>query len=73
MAKRTAKLTIEGPGLLKDHFWVQMRARNGEIIISGETYPSKANAKRARAAILRSMIDVLRAEGWTVEPPEVKG
>lgn len=68
---RRAKLTIEEP-VYGDIFgpkqWLRLTARNGEILLSGEQV---SNPKRARAAIIRAMVDVLRDEGFTVEGPEV--
>ena len=72
MAKRRAKLTvmeIKHVGIPGPDRWLRLVGRSGEIQLAGE---SVSNAKRARAACIRSFADVLRAEGWTVEPPEVK-
>lgn len=76
MAKRTAKLQTgmtadpkNADGLV---FWLRLRGKNGELQMTSETYPTRSNAKRARGQCLESFADVLRAEGWTVEPPEVK-
>lgn len=73
MAKRTAKLEIEGweenTARYGPSQWLRLKARNGEPLMHSEIV---AQPKRARAACIRSFADVLRAEGWTVEPPEVK-
>ena len=67
---RRAKLTIEGEvdtgGLVPDK-WLRLTYKNGELAMHSELL---ANPKRARAAILRAMQDVLISEGFTVIPPE---
>ena len=69
MAKRRAKLEIARsdhatPGdQLGAVAWCRLKARNGEIQLSGEVV---ANPTRSRAAIVRSMIEVLEAEGYFV-------
>ncbi len=69
---RRAKLTIETPypdddGAIR---WVRLTARNGEILMSSE---GLTNAKRSRAAIIRSMVDVLESEGYVVAKAEEAG
>jgi hypothetical protein len=67
---RRAKLTIEEP-VYGDIFgpkqWLRLTARNGEILLSGEQV---SNPKRARAAIIRAMVDVLEDEGYVVTKAE---
>lgn len=70
MAKRRAKLTIE-TGAIADKRgncvrWCRLTARNGEIQLSGEVV---SKPKRSRAAIVRSMQDVLENEGAVVTWP----
>lgn len=80
---RRAKLTIEErvDGWGCKYSWCRQTARNGEILFTGEFVSS---GKRARAAIIRSMVDVvtedeaglqlvvsrLREMGYTVAPPQ---
>ena len=55
---RRAKLTIEErvDGWGCKYSWCRQTARNGEILFTGEFVSS---GKRARAAIIRSMVDVV--------------
>jgi len=59
-------LTIEG---VKSPY-IHLRARNGEILMHSEMLSSP---KRARAAIIRSMVDVLEDAGYVVTKPEEAG
>ena len=38
----------------KGEFRFRLKSRNGEIVASGESYPTKAHAKRGIAAVLRA-------------------
>lgn len=63
---RRAKLTIEGEvdtgGLVPDK-WLRLTYKNGELAMHSELL---AKPKRARAAIIRAMVDVLEDEGYVV-------
>ena len=69
---RRAKLTIEesysylGAGSRQIN-WLRLTYKNGEPAMHSETVEQP---KRARAAIIRSMVDVLEDEGYVVTKPE---
>ncbi len=70
---RRAKLTIEEPlhvGIFGDDKWLRLTHRNGEIAMMGE---GVRNPARARAAIIRSMVDVLEDAGYVVTKAEEAG
>lgn len=51
------------------YFW-HAKSSNGEIQAHGELHPSRSNAKRAASDFLTgTCVQLLRAMGWTVEPP----
>ena len=72
---RRAKLTIEesysylGAGSRKIN-WLRLTYKNGEPAMHSETVEQP---KRARAAIIRAMVDVLESEGYVVTKPEEAG
>lgn len=70
---KRAKLTIHHPnprslGEGDDGYyaWIKLVARNGQTLATSEMYVSDRNTKRGRAAIIRSMVDVLESEGFVV-------
>lgn len=70
---RRAKLTIEEPmhvGIFGSDKWLRLTHRNGEIALAGE---GVKNPTRARAAIIRAMVDVIEDSGRVVLTPEELG
>lgn len=45
-----------------DHAW-RLRAKNGEIVSSGEGYTTESDARRGRRTMLRCAIEAAEAEG----------
>ncbi len=64
---RRAKLEICG---LSESGWLRLTARNGEKLMHGERVDKPP---RARAAIIRAMIDVLEDSGYVVAKAEEAG
>lgn len=64
---RRAKLEICG---LSESGWLRLTARNGEKLMHGERVDKP---RRARAAVLRAMVDVIEDSGRVVLTPEELG
>lgn len=69
---RRAKLTIEQTAerhvrTMRPRYWCRLTGRNGEVQLGGETL---SNGPRARAAIIRAMVDVIEDAGYVVAKAE---
>ena len=68
---RRAKLEIyDRQADAGDVIWLRLSARNGEPLMHSEAV---WQPKRARAAILRAMIDIVEDEGYVVAKAEEAG